>query len=349
LPPALCRTHCQRATANPMMTRVCLFRGVVRTWRVFALLGMGLITMFRPQDAAGQSVTQTFNLRAGWNSIWLEVAPADPRPAVLFAGRPIESVWTFRGRPSAADFIQNVNEPVWNRERWLVFVPTNKVEALNNDLYGVQVNRAYLINATAPFTLSVAGRPSLRIPGWEPDNFNLRGFPVDPARPPTFQNFFRNSSAHFDASLQRLERFFRLNASGVWSQVSGAEVIQPGEAYWAFSRGASDFIAPIVPDLLVGDGLDFGQATERISLEIRNGSTSPATAEVRDLSSAKLLSTAYFSPSNGVEWAVLTNTRRQSIAGSGRIRWDFGIRRAAMTGSNHATTVELTDGAGTRI
>src|SRR6059036_14078 len=41
------------------------------------------------------SVAQTFQLRAGWNSIWLEVEPTNAATTNVLAGAPFASVWTF--------------------------------------------------------------------------------------------------------------------------------------------------------------------------------------------------------------------------------------------------------------
>ena len=111
-------------------------------------------------------MAQTFNLRAGWNAIWLEVTPVNDDINIVFQGLPLESVWTFASVVSSVDFIQNADEPVWNRDRWLVHVPLNRVESLNNNLFKVLGNRAYLVKLTAPATLTVNSEPKLRFPEW---------------------------------------------------------------------------------------------------------------------------------------------------------------------------------------
>jgi hypothetical protein len=71
--------------------------------------------------------TQTFVLQPGWNAIYLEVKPTNTAVSAVFDGVPVESVWTFSQRLSAVDFIQNPDEAGWNRDKWLLFVPTNRV------------------------------------------------------------------------------------------------------------------------------------------------------------------------------------------------------------------------------
>jgi len=142
---------------------------------VLLALGLGCLSA-----AAGGTVVQTIPLRAGWNAIHVEVEPLEPATGAIFRNAPIDSVWTYGGRLSAVDFIQDPDEPVWNRNQWLVYLPTNRVESFQNNLFQLQANRAYLIKATASHTLTLEGRPVLPQEVWVPDAYNLRGFPMDP-------------------------------------------------------------------------------------------------------------------------------------------------------------------------
>ena len=55
----------------------------------FLPLGIGL-------PAAAESIrTQTLQLQPGWNAVFLEVYPADPDPAIMFANTPIDVAAAF--------------------------------------------------------------------------------------------------------------------------------------------------------------------------------------------------------------------------------------------------------------
>src|SRR5262245_47982764 len=86
-------------------------------------------------SGAAQSISQSFSLRAGWNSIWLELDPTNAATQIVLAGAPFATVWTFADRLSAVDFIENLSEPVWNRERWLRAVPAGHPGAFQNNLF----------------------------------------------------------------------------------------------------------------------------------------------------------------------------------------------------------------------
>lgn len=92
-----------------------------------------------------QTYTQTFELRPGWNALWLKVDPANRQPASVFAGVPIASVWTWSERVSATDFIQSPEATGWNRAQWLAWFPPSSEESLLANLYAVLPQRAYLL------------------------------------------------------------------------------------------------------------------------------------------------------------------------------------------------------------
>ena len=117
-----------------------LVRVVRCRWLGVPLALLALIFTVRSQE-----LTQTIPLQPGWNSVWLEVEPADRTPSVVFAGVPVASVWTFSERVSATDFIQNPESTGWNRAKWLAYFPTNSPEARLANLFAVLPQRAYLL------------------------------------------------------------------------------------------------------------------------------------------------------------------------------------------------------------
>jgi hypothetical protein len=225
-----------------------------------------------PLHSPAQELTQSIILKPGWNAVWLEVDPTNRQPASVFAGLPLVGAWTWSERISATDFIQNPDATGWNRARWLAYFAPDSPQAPLANLYAVLPRRAYLlkVSGTSNVTWNVTGLPSVVSDKWSPDRYNLRGFPVDPDQPPTFVDFFRWSPAHYDSTANKLQPIFHLDPAGVWGQVSPTDKIQRGEAYWVYTSGASDYVAPFSLETTTGDGLDFGGSLHQINVLIHN-------------------------------------------------------------------------------
>lgn len=247
------------------------------------LLLFGCLTaLVLSHRARAQTLTQTFDLQPGWNSVWIEVDPPDRNPASVFAGLPLHSVWTWSDRVSATDFIQNPGEAGWNRAQWLSFFAPGSPESVVSNLRAILPQRAYLIRLAGPnpVTWSVSGRPVLRKVSWAPDRFNLRGFPVDPSVPITFRTFFRPSPAHYQPAGDRLEPIYRLSPDGRWTQVAPNDLLRRGEAYWVHTRGVSDYVAPFHLELNSGDIADFDATERTVTMTIHNRHALPKSIRI---------------------------------------------------------------------
>jgi len=296
-----------------------------------------------------QTTTQTFALRSGWNSIWLDVDPTDSAIASVFNGAPLVSVWTFADRTTAVDFIADVNEPVWNRDRWLRHVPTNHPPAFQNNLFSAPGKRAYLVQLTNAFTLSITGRPAWRTRSWAPNAYNLRGFPVDPSARPSFLNFFRHSPAHYDASAGRLQKIYRLAGTGQWTLVQPGDLMTYGEAYWCFASGGSDYVAPLSLSLDGGDGLDFANTLTSAGLNFVNHWDTDVVLSVRDTSSPTPLSYRRLDSVNATQWVPFTGPWTSPISSGTELTLSTSIRRRDIAGDRYRSVLEVADGRGTRF
>ena len=325
-----------------------------RRVRAWAWLCAGIAAS---HSLASQMETQTFSLHPGWNAIYLEVAPENAATSAVFAGIAVDSVWTFQSQLSSVQFIQDPQEPVWNKSRWAVYVPTNRVESFQNNLFSVQANRAYLVKlgGTATATLSVTGRPSLLQPEWVPNAYNLRGFPVDPSALPTFLAFFGPSPAHYDGTTGQLRSIYRLSASGVWNLVNPADPMKRGEAYWVYAQGPSDYQAPLSVRVDAGDGLDFGVEVGTLNLKLGNLTGATKFVAIQDLIAPadNALSYSQFNPTNGTQWPhLLTHPPAPyslSVAPGQEVNLRLGVRRADFAGDLYETVLVVTDGEGSRV
>ncbi|MDA1277126.1 MAG: hypothetical protein O2960_24190 [Verrucomicrobia bacterium] len=297
--------------------------------------------------------TQTFNLRPGWNAVFLEVQPAANTPGEVFQGVAFESLWMLKTRTLSVEFIQNPNEAVTSNAEWLRFIPTNRVESFQNTLFRIAANRAYLIKVTdsAPVTLSVTGRPVLRPLEWQPDAYVLRGFPVDPASPPTFGRFFRGSTAHFDPIVRRIQPIYRLNSAGEWTLADSEDTIAPGEAYWVFTKGSSEYPGPFSVSVPFGETFDFTREVQRQNLTFSDHSGDGLTISLRDVVApgANLLSYLNPDPTGDLQYFPLPSPYDVTLAANETSNLGLSMRRQEMVNPVFETVLEASDGAGTRF
>jgi hypothetical protein len=320
--------------------------------RLLSIVAIGLIILASVLSAsAASTVTRTFTLRAGWNAVYLDVRPADPTAETVLAGLPIESVWRHQSRLTSVDFIQDATEPVWNQDQWLVHVPTNRIESLDNNLFQVQGGFSYLLKLTAPATWSVTGVPVLARARWKADAFNLRGFPLDASAPPMFRDFFKFSPAHFNPTTGVLQPIYMLGTDGQWRAVAPTDVMQEGAAYWVYTAGASQYVAPFEARIDGVDAFDFGVSLPEQELNLINLAGSPVTLTLAETggSSPSALSLGILAPPDALRWQTLPSLHVENLAALEQRRLRVGIQRQAIAGSSYDSILDVRDNLGTRF
>ncbi len=306
------------------------------------LLRFLLLTLF-VASASAQTVTQTFQLRNGWNSIWLEVEPTNAEIAQVFANLPVSSVWTYVPG-GTVEFIQDQSEELFNQPGWLPYFPASRPEAFLTKLHTVNALRAYLVKLTnGPRTLSIIGRPVVRAAKWVADSFNLRGFPVNPAQLPTFATFFGPSAAHSG------QRIYQLRDNGQWTLVNATDPMKHGEAYWAFCNGASTYQGPLGFTLEPGDGLDYGTLLNEIIQHYKNESGSARVVCLQDIRTGAATPLSYQAfVSNRLSWINLPAPHCFTLDGNETLDGFLAIRRKDFAGTNYGSVLEVKDDIGTR-
>lgn len=311
------------------------------------------IGMLSLVTVTASTVEQSFELHPGWNAIFLEVVPEDTDPAAALAGIPYESVWTREEPLSSVDFIQDQDEAAWNDPAWLVHFPANTPSARVASLFTIRAPRPYLIQIAGNVSVrwTVRGTPSPRYPGWTAAAYNLRGFPVDPSQPPSFEDFFRGRPAHHDPASRNLEPIYRMNAAGAWIPVDPSDPIGPGEAYWAYANASSDFVAPLEMTLEDSDGLDFGLTLRESIVRFRNNGLEPATLAV-SVVSGDPTGLAWWNldgEAGTTGWPVLAQpwVRAFDPGAEGLLR--LAPRRQTFSGADYGAVLEVLDGRGTRL
>jgi hypothetical protein len=304
--------------------------------------------------AHAQTVTQTITLQPGWNAVWLEVEPMSNASDLVFSNLPVASVWGRVEKVSSADYIQSPSEAAFNEAGWAHWYPPTSTESFLNNLFTVNANHAYLLRCTnaSPVQWNIEGTPATRHLDWVPDAYNLRGLPVAPASPPTLVDFFRPSPAHYNAGTSQLESIYRLNsATGQWELAAPGELVQAGRAYWVFTRGGSDYLAPLDVRVELGEGLIFGSELSEVMLRVKNMGTAPVNAVLRDLAGASnsILSYYQFNTNLCAQWPVLPSVLPVTASPTQEVRVRLAVRRQDLIGDNYESVMEIVDGAGTRL
>lgn len=313
------------------------------------LILLAILLFARGLATHAQTIDQSFELQPGWNAVWLEVDPTNRSPSAVFAGLPLESAWTHQARQSSVEFIENPNETIWNRSSWRVFVPTNRVESFQNNLFAIHSHRPYLLHVTntAPITWTVSGTPSARPLEWVPNAYNLVGFPVDSGLSPSFADFFRPSPAHFDSATGEMRRAYRLGADGQWTPVGAHEPVFRGVAYWVFSEGPSSFTAPLEIELSQDDGLNFAGSLTELPIRLRNLAGTTRQVLVTHLGPASRLAYYRFSTNSAETWPSLPANHLLTLPARERADLRLAIRRQTFTSTTHASILEIADDIGT--
>jgi hypothetical protein len=241
-------------------------------------------------ETATPSAVQSLALRSGWNAISLAIDPIDPAPSAVFTSLPVDKVAAYFPMRTPVEFIQDPSSQPWKQKGWRAWFAPSLPEAIVSDLHAIQGGQCYLVHATAATTLRIQGTVVHHRTHWRADSFNLVGFPVDPARPPTFKAWFAGSSAHQSAARPLI---YALDSSDRWKAIDRPEstLIQPGTAYWVFCQGASDYQGPLdvaIPFTVAGAGVDFGDVSGTATVRFGNATDVPIAVS------------AEFTPSDGL-------------------------------------------------
>ena len=322
---------------------------MIRSWTYCAVCLSTLLISAGPSRAAHE-VTQSIELQPGWNSIYLEVQPASNDTVSVFNGLPISSVWTWIPKDGSAQFFDNLSEELHNDPHWLVFFPTNRHERMFTDLYRVFANRSYFLKllGSNSVTWTVTGRPAVPTFTWQPNSYNLVGFPLNPAGAlPSVQTFLSP-----DPSLAT-QAVYRLNVTGTWDRVANpaAENVRAAESLWIYAGGESTYLGPLRVTVSEGDGLDYGGTIPEKDVVLKNLGAAPAVVSIRNV----LGSTgpvAYWSQDAGTGeqiWTDLPDPLTVTVGAGLSQTLRLAIQRDEIAGGLYETTIEVVADNGTRV
>jgi hypothetical protein len=240
-----------------------------------------LATLLAAGRVQAHWITQSFDLKAGWNAVFLHVDASHATIAQHLAPDPnasIEEIWLWAPPASLAQFVQTPQEPVNDGTRWRVW---RRADAANSLLQGLVPNAAYLVRVRSDiptFTWNLKGKAVVPRYQWASSGLNFLGFPTVPASPPTFEDFLAQSPPEF----QQTAEIFRypggdLGAGNPLQVLTlRATPVKRGEAYWV--RAGEVFNRYYGPFEVVAAGagtLAYGDTLRTLAIRLRNHSPSP--------------------------------------------------------------------------
>lgn len=299
--------------------------------------------------AGAASIQQVITLQPGWNAIHVEVEPDAPQIETVFAGVPILSVWRFAPDSGGAQFVRDPAEGLENIEGWFGWFPQPRPEAFLSNLFTIDGGTSYLVrvDGASNHQITLTGKPKFRSPRWEPNAFTLTGLPVVASNGPSFAEFFASSAAHSGQPV------YRLSANGQWQLVTSpaSTVVEPGRAYWIYTKGNSSFQGPLQLILDQGESLEFSAALDEIRLVLRNRSGVAGSFQIERISTGAMpLRFRNEDPETGeVGWPDLQDTLVLDAPADEDIFVTLAVVRRAFAAERMEEVLAISDENGQRV
>jgi hypothetical protein len=225
-----------------------------------------------------QWVTQSFDLKSGWNAVYLHVDASHDTLANLVAAdvqNPILEIWLWAPPSSTLQYIQSPQQPVDTGSEWMSWVRAS------SDSSGLQClggNAAYLVRVAAnvaSYTWSLKGKPLPPAYEWTTKGLNFLGFPTVPAGPPNFDAFLANIP-----DFQQNAEIYQYRGGELCSTnpqnphlvvALRTTLVNRGQAYWIRSGSLYNrYFAPFELAMSGAQGVSFGESLNTFSFRLRN-------------------------------------------------------------------------------
>lgn len=255
-------------------------------FRLYTLLLWGILGL-GTYAARAQWLTQNFDLKAGWNAVFLHVDASHASIGTLLGSDPdgsIEEIWLWKPEVSTQQFVQSPQQPTSVGSQWLSWTRT---QGNASPLQNLIPNAAYLVRVRsqiATYQWQLKGKPVVPRYQWTTSGLNFFGFPTLAASPPSFDDFLAEAPSEF----QRTAEIYRY-PGGDLGAGNPARVfalrntpVQRGEAYWI--RAGEIYNRYYGPFEVVSAGVGivtFGDNLSTFSLRLRNPTASSITVTLR--------------------------------------------------------------------
>ncbi|MDZ8119879.1 hypothetical protein [Pontiella agarivorans] len=234
-------------------------------------------------NVQAQWVTETYELKQGWNAVFLHIDPSHVSIPELLdrdINSPITQIWRWNA-PSTGNFYEDPFEYTQVATGWKQWIVSDPFKGLQTMVGGM----AYLVETGSDYSWAIKGRPVVPAYDWNVDGLNLFGFPTDKTSPATFEDYF-NASAELQATDYTFYSYNGIqldstNPKKIHPFLYRNEALNRGQAYWmsggeTFNR----YFGPFEVDLSGREGLNYRDSGSALSLRIRNMSGQPVTVQM---------------------------------------------------------------------
>ncbi|MFN0069232.1 MAG: hypothetical protein ACKVYV_16550 [Limisphaerales bacterium] len=238
--------------------------------------------------ARAQWLTQSLDLKAGWNAVYLHVdASHATLDQLVGAGAPvitpIEQVWRWDPDPATAQFIDSPQEPVDVGSQWTSW---KRADGGSSRLQRLSANIACLVYSTVDYTWELKGRPVLPAYQWSSDGLNFLGFPTVTVSPPSLEAFLT------EAPSLLLGEIFSYPGGALGPNNPGrvfalrTKPVRRGEAFWMRAGEVyNNYYGPLEVTAAGSGDVSFGGSLSTFSFRLRNLTAGPLTVSLRMIAS----------------------------------------------------------------
>ena len=327
-----------------------------------------LVSLIFAASAQAQWQSTTYNLKGGWNSIYLHGDASYATLDKLFDGNlEVLEVWRWNPNPTQVQFTTSPLLPSAGTPEWSRWVR----DGASNSLAGMTGPAAYLVKCSGTtadsYSVPIAYKPMPPNNSWVRSGANFIGFPSSKATGnfPTFASYF----ATFPAAIASNAKIFKyiggdLGANNPLQVFStSSERLDRNQAYWFSSEVVGNFYAPVQISLSNSDGLAFGRRRSVITARVMNRTAAVMTVKINPVSSNSRPSSGQESITGPVpltrrtfndqgEWVEtpIAAAYDEVIAPNSSVELSFGIDRGLMVGAAdalYASLLRFTDSANT--
>ena len=229
-------------------------------------------------DAPAQWVTQTLQLKPGWNSVCLWIQPVAGELNDVFTNSAVRSVWQWDRRFTTVQFQTDPTKLLPEDPHWQYWYGPSSGLSFLSSIKSLVGGEAYLIEVptnAVPFTIALKGLPILPVPKWVPYEMNFVGFPSGPAPGPYFLDYFRGCT-QIDVATTYAPSIFTVKSSSASLPVTAPARtrMERGVAYWVRLQDVKGYVAPFTIEGLGNGLMDFGTEVQEHTFTLANASTS---------------------------------------------------------------------------
>lgn len=296
--------------------------------------------------------TETYQLKGGWNAIWLHGDATHATPAQLFADHPeVAEIWRWNPNPDQILFSASPTAPDATSSEWTIWRRDDPDEQVLGALLG---QSAYLVrcegDGTQTYAVPILQKPRPPAATWLIAGANFIGFPASTSPRPLFANYF----ASFPVAVAAPSKIYKyiggpLNSSNPLQISASAEHLDRNTAYWFEAATVGDFTGPVEYEPPSPEGLAFGRSGNLLRLGVKNRTTSSVTltfvpepsepappGQTGVVGPVPLTRRVFDSESSAYVDTPVVGSFSVTVAANGRLDVDFGIDRSQLGSDSNA-------------